>query len=124
MPQMGGGSLGMSRFSDKKAQVEQFFRWLYSAEITEHLVLLGGNSAHRSIYQNQRILHLYPWFNLLRDNPSIGIRESRGLQGELFNLRHAEIIIGQGVTNVVNKIMDPQQAIDYINQRLLSEAHA
>jgi hypothetical protein len=24
----------------------------------------------------------------------------------------------------VNKIMDPQQAIDYINQRLLSEAHA
>jgi DNA-binding LacI/PurR family transcriptional regulator/ABC-type glycerol-3-phosphate transport system substrate-binding protein len=124
LPQMGGGSLGMSRFSDKKTQVEQFFRWLYSAEITEHLVLLGGNSAHRSIYQNQRILHLYPWFNLLRDDPSTGIRESRGLQGELFNLRHAEIIIGQGVTNVVNKIMDPQQAIDYINQRLLSEAHA
>ncbi|MGL5385571.1 MAG: extracellular solute-binding protein [Serratia sp. (in: enterobacteria)] len=123
-PQMGGGSLGMSRFSDKKAQVEQFFRWLYSAEITEHLVLLGGNSAHRSIYQNQRILHLYPWFNLLRDNPSSGIRESRGLQGELFNLRHAEIIIGQGVTNVVNKIMDPEQAIAYINQRLLNEAHA
>ncbi len=123
-PQMGGGSLGMSRFSDKKAQVEQFFRWLYSAEITEHLVLLGGNSAHRSIYQNQRILHLYPWFNLLRDNPSSGIRESRGLQGELFNLRHAEIIIGQGVTNVVNKIMYPEQAIAYINQRLLNEAHA
>ncbi|HGM5491675.1 TPA: extracellular solute-binding protein [Serratia fonticola] len=123
-PQMGGGSLAMSRFSDKKAQVEQFFRWLYSAEITEHLVLLGGNSAHRSIYQNQRILHLYPWFNLLRDNPSSGIRESRGLQGELFNLRHAEIIIGQGVTNVVNKIMDPEQAIAYINQRLLNETHA
>lgn len=123
-PQMGGGSLGMSRFSDKKTQVEQFFRWLYSAEITEHLVLLGGNSAHRSIYQNQRILHLYPWFNLLRDNPSSGIRESRGLQGELFNLRHAEIIIGQGVTNVVNKIMEPEQAIAYINQRLLNEAHA
>jgi multiple sugar transport system substrate-binding protein len=124
IPQMGGGSLGMSRFSGKKAQAEQFFRWLYSAEITEHLVLLGGNSAHRCIYQNQRILHLYPWFNLLRDRPSTGIRESRGLQGELFNLRHAEIIIGQGVTNVVNKMMNPEQAIDYINQRLLSEAQA
>ncbi|MFC0226877.1 extracellular solute-binding protein [Serratia aquatilis] len=122
LPQMGGGLLGMSRFSNKKVQAEQFFHWLYSAEITEHLVLLGGNSAHHSIYQNQRILHLYPWFNLLRDNPATGIRESRGLQGELFNLRHAEIIIGQGVTNVVNKIMDAEQAIYYVNQRLLNEA--
>lgn len=124
MPQFGGGSLGMSRYSNKKAQAARFFDWLYSAEITEQLVLLGGNSAHRSIYQNQRILHLYPWFNLLRDNPGTGIRESRGVQGELFNLRHAETIIGQGVTNVVNKMMNPQQAIDYINQRLFSEAQA
>jgi len=124
VPQMGGGSLGMSRFSDKKDQATQFFHWLYSADITEHLVLLGGNSAHRSIYQNQRILHLYPWFNLLRDNPGTGIRESRGRQGELFNLRQAEIIIGQGVTNVVNKMMNPEQAIYYINQRLLSLASA
>ncbi len=124
IPQIGGGSLGMSRFSEKKTQAAQFFHWLYSAEITEHLVLLGGNSAHRCIYQNQRILHLYPWFNLLRDNPSTGIRESRGLQGELFNLRHAEIVIGQGVTNVINKMMSPEQAVDYINQRLLCEAQA
>lgn len=123
IPQIGGGSLGMSRFSGKKAQAAQFFHWLYSAEITEQLVLLGGNSVHSSICQNQRIMHLYPWLNLLRDNPATGIRESRGLQGQLFNLRHAEIIIGQGVTNVVNRIMTPEQAIIYINQRLLNETH-
>ncbi|WP_437887059.1 extracellular solute-binding protein [Phytobacter sp. V91] len=121
IPQIGGGSLGMSRFSEKKTQVAQFFHWLYSTEITEQLVLLGGNSAHRSICQNQRIMHLYPWLNILRDNPGSGIRESRGPQGQLFNLRHAEIIIGQGVTNVVNRMMTPEQAIAYINQRLLSE---
>ncbi|MGQ8773103.1 extracellular solute-binding protein [Serratia sp. NA_112.1] len=121
IPQMGGGSIGMSRFSDKKAPVEQFFRWLYSSEITEQLVLLGGNSAHQSIYQNQRILHQYPWFKLLRDNPSNGVRESRGQQDKLFNLRHAEIIIGQGITNVVNKMMSSEQAITYINQRLMHE---
>lgn len=122
-PQMGGGTLGMSRFSKKKEPAAQFFHWLYSAEITEHLVLLGGNSAHRCIYQNQRILHHYPWFNLLRDSSGTGIRESRGLQGQRFNLRHAEIIIGQGITNVLNQMMSPEQAIDYINQRLHNEAH-
>ena len=123
IPQIGGGSLGMSRFSDKKTQAAQFFHWLYSAEITEQLVLLGGNSAHSRICQNQRIMHLYPWLNLSGNNPATGIRESRGLQGQLFNLRHAEIIIGQGVTNVVNRMMTPEQAISYINQRLLNETH-
>lgn len=121
MPQIGGGSLGMSRFSDKKGPVAQFFRWLYSTEITEHLVLLGGNSMHQCVYQHQRILHLYPWINALQDRPNIGIRESRGAQGELFNLRQAEIIIGQGVTNVVNSMMNIEQAIEYINRRLRNE---
>ena len=44
LPQLGGGSIGMSRYSKKKKQVEQFFvYWLYSDEISRHLVL--GNSA-------------------------------------------------------------------------------
>jgi len=37
--------------------------------------------------------------------------------------RKSEIIIGQGVTNVVNRMMTPEQAISYINQRLLNETH-
>ena len=38
-----------------------------------------------------------------------GIRESQGSQGEPFNLRQAEIIIGQGVTNAINGIMNVNQ---------------
>ncbi|MFI8415310.1 extracellular solute-binding protein [Serratia sp. NPDC078756] len=121
VPQMGGGSLGMSRFSQKNTAVTQFFHWLYSPEITTNLVLLGGNSAHQSIYQNQRILHQYPWLEQWRNTPGTGIRETHGLRGERFNLRLAEFIIGQGITNVVNNIMTPEQAIIYINQRLLNE---
>ncbi|APJ91930.1 extracellular solute-binding protein [Escherichia coli] len=124
LPQLGGGSIGMSRYSKKKKQVEQFFHWLYSDEISRHLVLLGGNIAWSGICHDQNILNLYPWFNLLNEKDIKGIRESRGSQGEPFNLRQAEIIIGQGVTNAINGIMNVNQAVEYINARIRNETGA
>ena len=53
-----------------------------------------------------------------------GIRESEGSKGEPFNLRQAEIIIGQGVTNAINGIMDVTQAVEYINARIRNETGA
>ena len=53
-----------------------------------------------------------------------GIRESQGSQGEPFNLRQAEIIIGQGVTNAINGIMNGNQAVEYINARIRNETGA
>lgn len=124
LPQLGGGSIGMSRYSKKKKQVEQFFHWLYSDEIARHLVLLGGNSAWSGICHDQNVLNLYPWFNLLNEKGMTGIRESEGSKGEPFNLRQAEIIIGQGVTNAINGIMDVTQAVEYINARIRNETGA
>ncbi|HEE9936563.1 TPA: extracellular solute-binding protein, partial [Citrobacter braakii] len=124
LPQLGGGSIGMSRYSKKKKQVEQFFHWLYSDEIARHLVLLGGNSAWSGICHDQNVLNLYPWFNLLNEKGMTGIRESEGSKGEPFNLRQAEIIIGQGVTNAINGIMDVIQAVEYINARIRNETGA
>lgn len=40
---------------------------------------------------------------------------------EVFNLRQAEIIIGQGVTNVVNGVMAISEAVQYINERIIHE---
>jgi ABC-type glycerol-3-phosphate transport system substrate-binding protein len=108
----------------KEKQVEQFFNWLYSDEIARHLVLLGGNCAWSGICHDQNVLNLYPWFNLLNEKGMVGIRESQGTQGKPFNLRQAEIIIGQGVTNAINGIMDVSQAVEYINRRIKNETGA
>lgn len=121
LPQLGGGSLGMSRYSKKKKQVERFFRWLYSDEIARHLVLLGGNSAWSGICHDQNVLNIYPWLNLLNEKGMTGIRETQTSDGIPFNLRQAEIIIGQGITNALNGIMDITQAVEYINTRIMSE---
>jgi ABC-type glycerol-3-phosphate transport system substrate-binding protein len=117
-PQLGGGSLGVSRYSEKHEQIELFFNWIFSREITEHRVLLGGSSAQQSIYQNQQIIQQYPWFNLLQASACSGIRESSQPDGTPYNLRQAETVIGQGITNAINQIMSVEQAIDSINSRL------
>ncbi|MGQ7190081.1 extracellular solute-binding protein, partial [Escherichia sp. HC-CC] len=45
LPQLGGGSIGMSRYSKKKKQVEQFFHWLYSDRTTTQLWKLPWNGS-------------------------------------------------------------------------------
>ncbi|MFU9003535.1 extracellular solute-binding protein [Proteus sp. TSJ240517] len=119
IPQLGGGVLGVSRYSQKSQYAEQFYRWLYSPMVMDHLILLGGNSNHQNFSHNQEISHRYPWMTLAYQEINKGIRESSVPNGKLFNLRQAEIIIGQGITNVVNNIMTIDETIDYINQRLL-----
>lgn len=119
VPQLGGGALGVSRYSQKTHYAEQFYRWLYSPIVMDHLILLGGNSNHQDFSHNQEVCYRYPWMPLAYQEINRGIRESSIPNGKLFNLRQAEVIIGQGITNVVNKIMTIDEAIEYINQRLL-----
>lgn len=119
VPQLGGGALGVSRYSQKSHYAEQFYRWLYSPIVMDHLILLGGNSNHQNFSHNQEICHRYPWMPLAYQEINRGVRESSIPNGKLFNLRQAEVIIGQGITNVVNKIMTIEETIEYINQRLL-----
>lgn len=119
IPQLGGGVLGVSRYSQKSQYAEQFYRWLYSPMVMDHLILLGGNSNHQNFSHNQEISHRYPWMTLAYQEINKGIRESSVPNGKLFNLRQAETIIGQGITNVVNNIMTIDETIEYINQRLL-----
>ena len=119
IPQLGGGVLGVSRYSQKAQYAEQFYRWLYSPVVMDHLILLGGNSNHQNFSHNQEISHRYPWMTLAYQEINKGVRESFIPNGKLFNLRQAEIIIGQGITNVVNNIMTIDETIEYINQRLL-----
>lgn len=119
IPQLGGGSLGLSRYSKKHRQTALFFEWLYSKEIVEHHVLLGGSSAHKSICRNQLIIQQYPWFGTLEENVPKGIRESCWHDGTPFDLRSAERVIGLGVSYAINALKNIEQVIDDINQQLL-----
>ncbi|MCS7463361.1 extracellular solute-binding protein [Paenibacillus doosanensis] len=120
-PLLGGGSLGVSRHSQKDREAAAFFKWFYHNEIAEQIALLGGSSVHNVIYGNQNIMEQYPWLKFAKDLDDQGIRESSFGPGHNLNLRKVEKIIGLGVRNVINRMMGHEEAIEYINSRLAGE---
>ena len=117
-PLLGGGSLGISKYSNKNDEITIFFKWMFSNEIAEQITLLGGTTINQSIFSNQNITEHYPWLKFAYDTNYDGVRESTFYSGKNFNLRKVEKIIGLGVKNRINKIMSNEEVIDYINSRL------
>lgn len=117
-PLLGGGSLGISKYSQKDKEAIEFFKWLYSNEIAEQITLLGGSSINDFVYDNQNIMKKYPWLKFAIDKGYKGIRESSFKSGESFNLRKVEKIIGISIKNTINNMMSIKDTIEYINNRL------
>ncbi|MEX9908763.1 extracellular solute-binding protein [Providencia rettgeri] len=114
-PQIGGGVLGMSRCSKKTELVEHFYRWLYSDVIQDHILMLGGNTIQRNYIYMQEVRQRYPWLSLSYNEIRTGVRESTMPNGEAFNLRQAENIIGRGVIDALDGLMTIQETIQKIN---------
>lgn len=117
-PLLGGGSIGISKFSRSPVQAAHFLQWLLSSPITEQMALLGGNLASESLYRNIRITDRYPWLELAKQGSTSGIRESYTSEGYAYNLHQAEIIIGQHIIDVINGSLTVHNAIDKINETL------
>lgn len=117
-PLLGGGVLGVSKYSEKTKEASRFFHWVYSDEIAEQIALLGGLSAKKNIYNNQAVMDTYPWLTTAQKSSLNGIRETSLPSGQFFNYRMVEKIIGRGVKNVINQIMTMEEAVKYINKSL------
>jgi DNA-binding LacI/PurR family transcriptional regulator/ABC-type glycerol-3-phosphate transport system substrate-binding protein len=117
-PLLGGGSLGISRYSQKDRQISVFFNWLFSKETSEQIALLGGNSAHPALYDNPRIMRSHPWLRLVGSVGYQGVRESSLPDGRGVNLYQIELIIGQSVMACMDKTLSVNKAIEVMNAKL------
>ncbi|WP_392562786.1 extracellular solute-binding protein [Orbus sturtevantii] len=117
-PLFGGGSLGMSRYSDKKDEVSLFFNWIFSKEISEQIALLGGAISRDDILQNQKIITNYPKIKLIQENYSQGIRENQLASGQPINLRKIESIIGDHIASWLNFGGNTKSVVNKINKIL------
>lgn len=118
VPLLGGGSIGVSRYSDNKSQAAEFLKWLFSDTITEQLVLLGGSSASVVQYRNPTIRETYPWLKLASTASVAGVRESYRPDGSYYNLPLAEKIIGECVACAIEGTLAVEQTICKINTLL------
>ncbi|MCX8960402.1 extracellular solute-binding protein [Erwinia psidii] len=117
-PLLGGGAIGIAKNSENKLQCALFMQWLFSPTITEQIVLLGGSSASYYQYNNVKITDYYPWLSLTEKSSASGIRENAFHDGTYFDLHHAEEIIGNGISQVIEKNINITDSIKKINIEL------
>jgi len=111
-PLLGGGLIGVSKFSSKKEEISQFFQWYYSKDISSAIISLGGSAPLPDILNNYDF-SLYPWLSIFSENLNIGIRNLNMPQMPHFPLREFESILGSVVYNAVKGIMTPVEALKY-----------
>lgn len=117
-PLLGGGSLAMSKYSHKYAEVSAFFNWICSAEIGEQIALLGGSVAQAELFQDQKITSYYPWFNLANDHYVHGVRENQLNNGQAIDLRKIETVIGEYIGDCLASNSHSERLIEQLNNQL------
>ena len=65
-PLIGGGSLGVSRFSKHPKEALSFIKWMCSEPISSAAALLGSTSPCRLTYENYEVINNFPWMNLAK----------------------------------------------------------
>lgn len=109
-PLLGGGVIGVSKYSSKLEACRQFFHWYYSADTASLLVRLGGSSPILDIYNDFRNHAVFPWMGASKKSFELGIR---GVDPDIspdFSTVHYEFALGIAVRNLIAGSATPQEA--------------
>ena len=110
-PLLGGGSIGITKSTDKEETCLQFLEWLYSDEIAEMVTYLGGFICNRNIVNNAEILELYPWIQDIEQMFRKGKR-GRKEKNERYDEFALEDILGSAVISASSGVSTPEEALE------------
>lgn len=116
-PVIGGGVLGVSKFSRLPQEALAYIRWICSEPIASAGTLLGSVSSCQKSYENYEIVHSYPWLNFARKHFSAarGRRVPETLEAP-FDERRFMSIIGMAVKNAYSGVQSPEEALNQAQQ--------
>lgn len=120
-PLIGGGCMGVSRFTDQPEHALRFIRWFCSEPVSSASTFLGSVSPCKASYDNYEIINTYPWLKFVRNSfDAARGRRTPPSVNMAFDERRFMSIIGMAVKNAYSGALPPQQAMDYA-QRLFTE---
>lgn len=118
-PVLGGGSIGVSKYSRNKQQALSFIRWLCSNEVATLNTYLGGVSPCQNTYDNYEVVDKYPWLPLSRRSIEVSKTErTPNLYRACFNERAFLDIIGTAVIDCAMKNCDIKDVVARTMQQL------
>lgn len=109
-PLLGGGVIGICRYSKNLEACRQFFHWYYSPDTASRLVRLGGTSPLTDAYSDFKNFHIFPWLSTSKDSFSIGTRGSGSHTTSGFSVQHYEFSIGTAIRSLLTGTVTPAQA--------------
>lgn len=109
-PLLGGGVVGISRYSTKVDACKQFFNWYYSTEIASLLVRLGGTSPIVDAYEDFQNYSVFPWMNTSKESFGLGQRGIKDGSHQNFSIQKYEFAIGTIIRNVLQGAMTAEGA--------------
>ena len=116
-PVIGGGSLGVSKYSTQPREALSFIKWLCSEPISSAATLLGGISPCKKSYDNYEIINSFPWLNLAKDCFVVAKgNRTPNASSTTFDERQFLNIIGISVKNAYHGIQSPTEALNQAQQ--------
>lgn len=109
-PLLGGGLIGICRYSKNLEYCRQFFHWYYSPDTASRLVRLGGTSPLTDAYSDFKNFHIFPWLSTSKDSFSIGTRGSDSNTTFGFSIQHYEFSIGTAIRSLLAGTTTPSEA--------------
>lgn len=112
-PVIGGGTLGVSRFSRNPELALSFIRWLRSEPVASASMLLGSVSANAKSYENYEIIDSYPWLELARKSFALSRNRRTPYQDfSPFDERRFLGILGLEVKNAYSGAISSAEALE------------
>lgn len=97
---LGGGSLGISKWSENYEESVLFLDWLYSDEISEVITSLGGVLHNKRTNENMDIINIYPWMRKMNEYFS---RANRLMLGDQRMTYEEELELGKNILEALKK---------------------
>lgn len=109
-PLLGGGAIGISKYTNKLDACKSFFQWYYSENINSVLVSLGGSSSFISSDENFKINSIYPWIPIVRKSLKVGVRGIHNTENTNFSNRKFEMVLGTTIKHLLNGHISLEEA--------------
>lgn len=111
-PLMGGGSVGVCRYSKNKIEALNFIKWFCSEEISSAMTLLGSVSPCKRTYENYQVIDTYPWLSISLDSfKASHISRWPKNANKPFNEREFLNILGTNVLQAINGTQSAQESL-------------
>lgn len=118
-PLLGGGSLGVCRQTGQPEEAFEFVRWATGEAVAPEMVMLGGISACKNVYEQCEILDTYPWLEALPNFIQMGIRKPILSPVDIdYNQRDFEYTLGQHLMRAIAGEETPEEALSNTQKTL------